>query len=82
MQSFPLVDLQLVERFILAVSAPANRDIGRRRARPNDLRRRAERLGLIAIRRVTLSCDDADSTSLPRAGLSPNHDLDVLVERH
>ena len=26
-------------------------------------------------------CDDTDSTSLPRAGLSPDHNLDVLVER-
>ena len=25
--------------------------------------------------------DDADPTSLPRAGFSPNHDLDILVER-
>src|SRR5262249_22122494 len=27
------------------------------------------------------SCDHADPTSLQRAGLSPNHDLDILVER-
>jgi len=26
--------------------------------------------------------DDANPTSLPRAGLSSNHDLDVLIERH
>jgi hypothetical protein len=28
-----------------------------------------------------LSCDDANPPSLPRAGLPPNHDLDVLVDR-
>ena len=30
---------------------------------------------------VVCGGDDADPTSLPRAGLSPNHDLDILVER-
>ena len=28
-----------------------------------------------------LGRDDANPTSLPRAGLSANHDLDILVER-
>jgi hypothetical protein len=30
---------------------------------------------------VGSGCNDADPTGLPRAGLSPNHDLDVLVDR-
>jgi hypothetical protein len=47
----------------------------------NDLRRRAEGLGFIAIRGVKSGCDDTDSSRLPRAGLSPNHDLDILIER-
>ena len=28
-----------------------------------------------------ISCDDANPPSLPRAGLPPNHDLDILVDR-
>jgi hypothetical protein len=44
-----------------------------------DLRRRGPALRFSAIE--TSSCDNADSSSFPRPGLAPNHDLDVLVER-
>ena len=37
-------------------------------------------LGFCVIR-VGLSCNDTDPTTLPGAGLSANHDFDVLVER-
>ena len=47
----------------------------------NDLDRRAEGVGFIAMREMELSCEDTNPSRLPRAGLSPDHDLDILVER-
>jgi hypothetical protein len=39
------------------------------------------RLGFQRHRELRLGCDNTDPTSLPRTGLPPNDDLDVLVER-
>ena len=38
-------------------------------------------IGLHRHQRVKLGCDYTDPSRLPRAGLSPNHDLDIVIER-
>src|SRR5712672_245857 len=64
-----------IEGQILASLASA-----RRRAAVNGLRRLGPRLGFIGMA-ICLRSDHADPSRLLRAGLSPNHDFDVLVKR-
>jgi hypothetical protein len=68
------------ERLEMSTEAQARFGVARARVAVNDLRFDGCSWVLVALELASRG-DDADPTGLPRAWLSPNHDLDVLVER-